>query len=73
MPHELNEIGERVAAVCRTEAGIVSTYLLWVGNADEDRAFLRTTMLRAADLEPFLRRTRRLKLAALARPAGPDR
>ena len=32
-----------------------------------DRAFLRTAMLRAADLDPFLRRTRRVKLKALAR------
>lgn len=30
-------------------------------------AFLRDTMLRAADLEPFLRRARRTKLDALAR------
>jgi hypothetical protein len=30
-------------------------------------------MLRAADLEPFLQRTRRVKLAALERPAAPDR
>jgi predicted nucleotidyltransferase len=32
-----------------------------------DHAFVRTTMLRAADLEPFLRRTRRVKLGALGR------
>lgn len=30
-----------------------------------DHAFVRTMMLRAADLEPFLRRTRRVKLEAL--------
>jgi predicted nucleotidyltransferase len=37
--------------------------------ADEaaDHAFVRDVQLRAADLEPFLRRTRRVKLAALAR------
>lgn len=34
---------------------------------EADRAFVRDTQLRAADLEPFLRRTRRLKLEALAR------
>jgi predicted nucleotidyltransferase len=34
---------------------------------DTDAAFLRDTQLRAADLEPFLRRTRRVKLEALAR------
>ena len=34
---------------------------------DADHAFVRDVQLRAADLEPFLRRTRRLKLQALAR------
>lgn len=32
-----------------------------------DRAFVRDAQLRAADIEPFLRRTRRLKLAAIRR------
>jgi hypothetical protein len=32
-----------------------------------DHAFFRTILSRAADLEPFLRRTRRVKLQALAR------
>jgi predicted nucleotidyltransferase len=32
-----------------------------------DHAHLRTTLSRAADLEPFLRRTRAVKLTALAR------
>lgn len=37
--------------------------------ADRDRArdFVRDVQLRAADLEPFLRRTRRIKLESLAR------
>ena len=37
--------------------------------ADDEaaRAFTRDTQLRAADLEPFLRRTRRTKLEAIAR------
>lgn len=37
--------------------------------ADEarDAEFLRDTMLRAADLEPFLRRVRRVKLGAITR------
>jgi hypothetical protein len=30
-----------------------------------EHAFIRTTLLRAADLEPFLRRMRAMKLAAL--------
>jgi predicted nucleotidyltransferase len=34
---------------------------------EADAAFVRDTQLRAADLEPFLRRTRRLKLEALSR------
>ena len=33
-----------------------------------DLAFVRDVQLRAADLEPFLRRMRRLKLDAMARP-----
>jgi predicted nucleotidyltransferase len=32
-----------------------------------DHAFVRDVQLRAADLEPFLRRTRRIKLTAMAR------
>lgn len=34
---------------------------------EADHAFVRTTLLRAADLEPFLRRTRAVKLDALRR------
>jgi len=34
---------------------------------DAAHAFVRDVQLRAADLEPFLRRTRRLKLASIAR------
>jgi predicted nucleotidyltransferase len=33
-----------------------------------DHAFVRDVQLRAADLEPFLQRMRRIKLAAIARP-----
>jgi predicted nucleotidyltransferase len=36
-------------------------------SAEADHAFRRDAQLRAADLDPFLRRMRRLKLAALAR------
>jgi predicted nucleotidyltransferase len=39
---------------------------LVVADADADHAFLRLVLSRAADLEPFLRRMRRIKLAALA-------
>ena len=34
-------------------------------DAEEDHAFVRDVQLRAADLEPFLRRMRRIKLEAL--------
>ena len=40
---------------------------LLVADAVADHAHLRTTLSRAADLEPFLKRTRAVKLAALAR------
>lgn len=39
-----------------------------VRDPDMDRAFSRDIQLRAADLEPFLRKLRRTKLEALARP-----
>jgi predicted nucleotidyltransferase len=41
---------------------------IMVRDPEADRAFSRDAQLRAADLEPFLRRMRRTKLAALARP-----
>jgi predicted nucleotidyltransferase len=40
---------------------------VFCADADADRAFVRDVQLRAADLEPFLRRTRRVKLASLGR------
>ncbi len=40
---------------------------VYCGSAEVDHAFRRDVQLRASDLEPFLRRMRRLKLAALAR------
>lgn len=40
---------------------------LFCRDLDIDHAFVRTTLLRAADLTPFLERARRIKLAALAR------
>ena len=36
-------------------------------DAAADHAFVRTSLLRAADLEPFLQRMRRVKLAAIRR------
>jgi predicted nucleotidyltransferase len=40
---------------------------VYVADAELEHAFRRDAQLRAADLAPFLRRTRRLKLDALAR------
>ena len=40
---------------------------VFCANSEADHAFVRTIMLRAADLEPFLRRARRVKLRALKR------
>jgi predicted nucleotidyltransferase len=40
---------------------------VYCADAAADHAFVRDVQLRAADLEPFLRQTRRSKLAALAR------
>ena len=40
---------------------------LMISNVPADHEFLRTTLSRAADLEPFLDSTRRTKLAAIAR------
>jgi uncharacterized protein len=40
---------------------------LLCSDEEADHAFVRDVLLRAADLDPFLRRTRRLKLEALAR------
>lgn len=40
---------------------------IFCADAETDHAFVRDVQLRAADLEPFLRRTRRVKLAAIAR------
>lgn len=41
---------------------------LFCGDPAADHAFVRDVQLRAADLEPFLRRMRRIKLRAIARP-----
>lgn len=46
---------------------VVGGRRLFCRDAEADRAFVRTTLLRAADLEPFLRRTRRVKLQRLRR------
>ena len=40
---------------------------VFCANAAADHDFVRDTQLRAADLEPFLRRTRKIKLGAIAR------
>ncbi|MBA2305436.1 MAG: nucleotidyltransferase domain-containing protein [Acidobacteria bacterium] len=40
---------------------------VFCADSEADHAFVRTTLLRAADLEPFLRRARTVKLSALKR------
>jgi len=40
---------------------------LFCSDAEVDHAFVRDTLIRAADIEPFLRRTRRIKLDAIMR------
>ena len=40
---------------------------LMISNVPADHEFLRTVLSRAADLQPFLNATRRLKLVAIAR------
>ena len=40
---------------------------VFCSDAGADHAFVRDVQLRAADLEPFLRRTRRVKLESIAR------
>ncbi len=46
---------------------VTSGHRLVCADAEGDHDFTRDVQLRAADLEPFLHRTRRLKLAAIAR------
>lgn len=46
---------------------VTSGRRLFCADPEADHAFVRTVLLRAADLEPFLRRTRRVKLNAIAR------
>lgn len=42
----------------------------YVGDPEADRDFVRDVQLRAADVEPFLRRMRQRKLEALLRGSG---
>ena len=58
----LNDASPELAAhvLCRGRS-------LFCGDAAADQAFVRATLLRYADLRPFLTRTRRLKLQALMR------
>jgi predicted nucleotidyltransferase len=46
---------------------MATQHRVFAADVDADHAFLRIVLSRAADLEPFLRRTRRVKLQALAR------
>ena len=44
---------------------VLSGRRVFCGDADRDHSFVRDVQLRAADIEPFLRRARRAKLKAL--------
>jgi predicted nucleotidyltransferase len=46
---------------------VTSGRRVYCADAAADHAFVRDVQLRAADLEPFLRRTRRIKIEALGR------
>ena len=52
------ELGRRI---------VIEGQRLYCADRQLDRAFVRDVQLRAADLEPFLRRTRQVKLHALKR------
>ena len=58
----LNDAPPELAA-----AVVTSGVRLYCADADADGAFARDALLRFADVRPFLERTRRLKLQALAR------
>lgn len=58
----LNDVSPELGrAVVRTGRKVA------VADPEKDRVFVRDVQLRAADLDPFLRRMRRIKLQALAR------
>lgn len=46
---------------------VISGRRVFCRHAEADHVFVRTTLLLAADVEPFLRRTRAIKLDALQR------
>ena len=46
---------------------VLSGRRVFCADAERDHAFVRDAQLRAADVEPFLRRTRRVKLRAMRR------
>jgi len=72
LPHQTKfraELGRHIVTTGRR---------VYCHDAEADHAFVRDVQLRAADLEPFLRRARRIKLDALApnslaNPEGDER
>lgn len=58
----LNEAPPQLARYIMTNGRRV-----FLADADADHACLRTVLSRVADIEPFLRRTRQVKLASLVR------
>lgn len=55
------------APACLARHIVTAGERMFCSNAAADHDFVRDAQLRAADLEPFLRRARRIKLVALAR------
>jgi hypothetical protein len=58
----LNDVAPLFGRRIVTEGRLVASY-----DGELLHAFTRDVQLRAADLQPFIERTRRVKLAALAR------
>jgi predicted nucleotidyltransferase len=72
LTHALSGAAVDVVVLNEAPAGLARRIVLdgtalFCSDPHTDRAFRRDVQLLAADLEPFLRRTRSLKLAALAR------
>jgi hypothetical protein len=63
----LARIGFRDSRAATVSTLILDGVRIQVTDQEADRAFRRTTASRAADLEPFLRRMRRIKLDAIGR------
>ena len=66
-PRSGPSVGARLAAARLTREIVTRGELLTCRDPEREHAFRRDVQLRAADLAPFLRRMRQIKLEALAR------